>query len=836
MSEFRRISPLLIIFVLLFSVLAAQNPAKGFKLMDKEDYDKAEETFNSILEKEPENAGALFGMSLLQLKMKKGDTHSNLALSYLEKAEAAYEGLEDKDKEKMTEYGASPAEMESHRDKLEYIFYTRAKESQKLEEMQGFVDKFPESKIIDDAIVIRNELAYKRVWERVAEEGLSVGLFEDFVKNYPKAEQVVQAEFEIAKIKNTPEAFEAFIDKYPISEFVGEAKEAAHQAAFDQAKKENTEAAFVTFIRKYPTANQYNKAVQLRDAAAFEEAKNASPTQRVQALTDFLSKYPNASQAAEAKKTRDELAFQQASMEHTIEAYRNYLTKFPGTAQGVEASFRIADLYHTPGALQTFVENNPGSQYEKLAETSINALANPKEQFDVSLGAFPANDPHIYISKGSYHIFAHNPDAPDYVNHAFQLTKAGDKLQSANIKTRAYDEGYMFDTDFAHYADRPDGRGNLNQLYLVRQFKSNFDKEVGQLEMPYYLKVNYYELFKPMKSNAELAQKFKISRARAEYRFNGTPAYHTPKSNKQGVRHLELDTKTFIEAGMIDGKDLGMIPYTKLFTETDSGWFDESKGLQVVSVRPGATEVSVKNLIRLDDSHVLIHFRDEAAPDNTVMKPITGSAIRSGYKHNATGSELASNKKMFVMDKAFYGLDRTKQIAGRIGAGEELYFLPEYMTCANSSKFVTHTLVVYHAKTQKVVSKATLYGDGLTAFADGAGGYYAVYGQGPALLSFDQGSNLNYVNAPEKCASGTHTPYFTSAGRYLYLGGSTTPDGGTKVPVIRIYEKATGNFIRDDKFPERGDGTAITGLTSEGISILFLTGGDGKVSFHKRKY
>ena len=836
MSALKQNGVLLALFFLVVSVVSAQNPSKGFKAMEKGEFDKAEETFNKIIEKEPENAGALFGMSLLSLKHKGAETHSKVALTYLEKAEAAYEKMEDKDKEKMTEYGASATEMEAHRDKLEYLFYTRAKESQQLDQVQGFIDQFPNTKIMSDAIVLRNELAYKRVWERCASEGKSAGLFEEFVKTYPKAVQVVQAKFEIAKINNTPESFEKFINEYPTSEFVKEAKEGAHQAAFDQAKEANTEAAFVTFIRKYPTAKQYSKAVQLRDAAAFEEAKNSSPTQRVIALTEFLKKYPNASQAAEAKKTRDELAFQQASQKHSIEAYRDFLTKYPGTAQGEKASFRIADLYHTPGALQTFNENNPGSSYQRLTDVSIRALANPKEKFDVELGSYPSNNPHIYITKGGYHVFAHDAEAPDYVNHTFQLTKAGDVLQKANIKTRAYDEGYMFDTEFAAYGDRPDNRSNLNQLYLVRQFKSNFDKDIGQTELPYYLKINYYELFKPYSSNTEISQKFKITQPKPEYRFNGTPAYHTPKSNKLGVRHLEIDEKSFIEAGVIDGKDMGMIPYTKIFTETDSGWFDESKSTQVVSVRGGEHTFSVENMVRLDDGHVLIHYRDEGAPDNEQFKPITASAIRSGYKHDATGTDLSSGKKMYVMDKAYYGLERTKAVTGKIGAEDALYFLPDYMSCVNKSKFITNTLVVYNVNARKVVSRTYLYGDGLNTFADGSGGYFAVYGKGPAVMNFGRDGTMNFVTAPETCSSGEDTPMLTTAGRYLYLGGHTSADGTAMTPVIRIYEKATGKFIRDDKISERGTGATITALTSEGISILFLTGGDRKISFHKRKY
>ena len=95
-----------------------------------------------------------------------------------------------------------------------------------------------------------------------------------------------------AEMRNTPEAYEEFLIKYPESDKADELSSRIDELRFLRAKREKTAAAFL----------------------------------------DYLDKHPTSANAEEATRAADELGFKEAEETNTNDAYLGYLKGFPGGA------------------------------------------------------------------------------------------------------------------------------------------------------------------------------------------------------------------------------------------------------------------------------------------------------------------------------------------------------------------------------------------------------------------------------------------------------------------------------------------------------------------------
>lgn len=95
--------------------------------------------------------------------------------------------------------------------------------------------------------------------------------YEQFLLFYSNADEGIKDQindkiyslaFQLAKDKNTVDAYESFMSKYPTAPQKKTAIGMRNQAAFDDAKIENTSQAFKVFIHTYPEANQVDQAWQ----------------------------------------------------------------------------------------------------------------------------------------------------------------------------------------------------------------------------------------------------------------------------------------------------------------------------------------------------------------------------------------------------------------------------------------------------------------------------------------------------------------------------------------------------------------------------------------------
>jgi len=153
------------------------------------------------------------------------------------------------------------------------------------------------------------------------------------------------------------------------------------QLALEDAIQKNSVEALDDFLFYFIWASTENKqkAVEKRDAAAFS---NALKINSLDAFDQFLSKYPNAIQKSEAVKKRNSLAFSIANDSNTISAFENFINRYPNAEQANSASEKIHDLSYknaekinTIEAYEKFCNAYPNSKQFSLATSKIHELA-----------------------------------------------------------------------------------------------------------------------------------------------------------------------------------------------------------------------------------------------------------------------------------------------------------------------------------------------------------------------------------------------------------------------------------------------------------------------------
>ncbi len=259
---------LVLVFVLACSVANAQlfssDLQKGFKAVEKKNFDKALEFFSGELAPgDSANAGANYGMALVYFSKDYPGYNVDKAYTYIVAAQAAFENISRK-------AAASLARVDVDKAKIDQL-----KEK------------------IDDEL------------------------------------------FSVVVLENTPEAYEAFVAKYPNNSNVPTAKEMIEQLNFFKASSGNSEAAINKFILDNPNSKDVQKAVRIRNLLAFEKAKSANSAEAMKA---FIEKYPGAEQLPEAWETLASLEFQEAKKTNTVAAYDSFLVRYPDALELPEAT------------------------------------------------------------------------------------------------------------------------------------------------------------------------------------------------------------------------------------------------------------------------------------------------------------------------------------------------------------------------------------------------------------------------------------------------------------------------------------------------------------------
>ncbi|MDR4494894.1 MAG: hypothetical protein R3B74_10765 [Nitrospirales bacterium] len=198
-----------------------------------------------------------------------------------------------------------------------------------------FIDRYPSSSYREEAENKIDQLQFLRAQLENTESA-----YEEYVKKFPMGQFIADAKVNAQKVrtqneerafaeassKNSSEAFEEFLEHYPKSKIaaaIGEGLEAFYLKFFKDA---TTTTFFKNFVELFPNSSHRTEALQKLEALHFE---NALKFNDFVIYESFLLQYPQETFQEKAKKKLEKVVFDKTKEEGSISRYNAFLMKFP---------------------------------------------------------------------------------------------------------------------------------------------------------------------------------------------------------------------------------------------------------------------------------------------------------------------------------------------------------------------------------------------------------------------------------------------------------------------------------------------------------------------------
>lgn len=292
---------IIIICQLFFLNMLPQNIKRGFKQLEKSDYEKAKEIFDQEKRVSAESLPANFGLSVIYADENSPFYNLIEAWSCADVVEKNIGKLNAEDKEIIAEYFANTEVRRSswpaNKKMLQAIGAIEAKlikyirEENQLQLAYDVIEKFPDFRYHNNVIHIRNQLEFRK---------------------YEKL--------------NTLDGYLEFMSKFPDAAQNEKAVNQRNKLAFERVRNINTVEAYENYMKKYPKAADFGNAVKLRNAAAFSLARQKNT---VDAFEYFITRYHDALEIPDAKKIQQQLLYDYARRIQTLDAYNEFIAKYP---------------------------------------------------------------------------------------------------------------------------------------------------------------------------------------------------------------------------------------------------------------------------------------------------------------------------------------------------------------------------------------------------------------------------------------------------------------------------------------------------------------------------
>lgn len=277
---------MLFFFLLLTSAGNAQlfqtDLERGFKALDKNEYDKAIGYFTGELEDDSANAGANYGIAQVYFSKNYSGFNAEKAYGFIVQANSDYRVATKKQLSSFTKLNVTQATIDDLKARIDDEIYGAAAATYSVTLLQDFIDKYPDNKNVPEAKMLIEQLTVINVSNSNSEEAL-----DDYIRKNPQgknSDKLIkvrnQLAFQKAKATNTIEALREFIVKYPDAEEIAEAQTALATLEFAAVKQQNTIAAYDTFMTRYPDALEFREAEMLRNQLAYIQLLEQQSTQQ----------------------------------------------------------------------------------------------------------------------------------------------------------------------------------------------------------------------------------------------------------------------------------------------------------------------------------------------------------------------------------------------------------------------------------------------------------------------------------------------------------------------------------------------------------------------------
>lgn len=305
----KRILSFFVLLVLFFPAhaqlqLFMSDLQKGFRAIEKNNYDKGIEIFNGMLSSDSSGVGAHYGLAKIYFAKDYKGFDPAKAYSHISVAQRNYANVDAKTSASLSKLGVDQNTIDQLAWKIDDELFSSAAADNSTEALSNFIKKYPNSPNVPAAKELLAQLSFFN-----ANASNSEAKLDEFIRKNPgskDAERAIRTRnmlaFQKAKAANTVDALNDFISKYPDAEELDEAKTALAALEFIEAKKLNTIAAYDSFMTKYPDAADFREAelqrnqlayIQLLEqqktqAAAEIEQKDATIEKTGQTLTVFI--------------------------------------------------------------------------------------------------------------------------------------------------------------------------------------------------------------------------------------------------------------------------------------------------------------------------------------------------------------------------------------------------------------------------------------------------------------------------------------------------------------------------------------------------------------------
>ena len=253
---------------------------RGFKSLDKNEYDKAIEYFSKELSDDSANAGANYGMAQVYFSKAYSGFNAETAHRYILDANADFKTASRKQVSNLAKLNVTQSAIDELKERIDDELFSSAAATFSTPVLEEFIEKYPNSKNVADAKMMIEQLEFLNVTNGNSEDALN-----QYIRNNPNAPGMDKAikvrnklAFEKAKSANTIEALEEFIKNHPDAEELEAAHLALASLEFVKAKQVNTIAAFDTFMVKFPDALEFREAMNQRNQLAYIQLLEAQAT------------------------------------------------------------------------------------------------------------------------------------------------------------------------------------------------------------------------------------------------------------------------------------------------------------------------------------------------------------------------------------------------------------------------------------------------------------------------------------------------------------------------------------------------------------------------------
>ncbi|EKF53888.1 hypothetical protein I215_15275 [Galbibacter marinus] len=284
------------------NAMASQTPEYSNHLYDLaygyfklKDYDRAATNFKAYLNSDSQKDAAHQKDSYLRL----GD--SQFAASSYWPAMEAYN--------KAIEMGGQDADYAHFQKAISYGFVDRT--PKKIEELDSFIDRFPNSTLADDAL-------YE--------------LGNTYINNDQAAKGV--------------EVYQKLYRQYPMSSFVSKAKLKEGLSYYNSGQNEKALTQLKSVTTQFPNTPEALQAVATAKQIYVDQGNVAAYAEWVKGL-DFVSVSENELESASFESA--ERQFVQNKSKSAIKGFENYISQFPNGTQVLKSHFYLGQLYYKDG-------------------------------------------------------------------------------------------------------------------------------------------------------------------------------------------------------------------------------------------------------------------------------------------------------------------------------------------------------------------------------------------------------------------------------------------------------------------------------------------------------